>query len=265
MRNIFVSVRVENFKIIKSKVLPFAILASAFFSLMIGFLMYISLHPEIANSSSLIGAKASYFTETDWQSYFGVIIQMISAIGLVLFGFLTTWMFGREYSDRTLKDLLALPTTRSSIVLSKIIVVSFWSFIASLTLFVSSIFVGIVIKVNDWSNTLAIHVLYVYIITVVLVMAVSTPVALIASIGKGYLAPLAFIIITVMLAQFINLGAPGLDPYIPWAIPVIYSTSELMTTSTFPPLNILSYIILIGTCLVGILGTIYWWMYTDQF
>jgi ABC-type transport system involved in multi-copper enzyme maturation permease subunit len=39
------------------------------------------------------------------------------------FAFVTSWVFGREYSDRTVKDLLALPAPRSSIVLSKFIVV----------------------------------------------------------------------------------------------------------------------------------------------
>ena len=265
MKNIYISVLVENLKIRRSKVLPFAILASVFVSFMIGFLMYISLHPELSNSSSLLGTKASYFTETDWHSYFGLLLQMTSALGLVIFGFLTSFIFGREYSDRTLKDLLALPTPRSSIIMSKIIVVSFWSFIVSFVLFLSSILVGIIININDWSNELLIQVLAIYIITALLTIAVTTPVAFIASIGRGYLAPLAFIIATVMISQFINLGAPGLDPYVPWAIPVIFSTSELMSDSSFPPLTFLSYFIVIGTCLIGIIGTIYWWKYTDQF
>ena len=37
----------------------------------------------------------------------------MAAGGLFLFGFLFIWVFGREYSDRTAKDLLALPTARS--------------------------------------------------------------------------------------------------------------------------------------------------------
>jgi len=47
-------------------------------------------------------------------------------VGLIGFAFVTGWVFGREYSDRTVKDLLALPTPRLSIVLSKFIVVAIW-------------------------------------------------------------------------------------------------------------------------------------------
>ena len=93
---------------------------------------------------------------------------------------------------------------------------------------------------------------------------VTTPVALVASMGKGYLAPLAYIIAAALLAQFINVGLPGLDPYVPWTIPVIFSTAVSVNGSTFPSLNILSYGILIGTSVFGIMGTLVWWNFTDQ-
>ena len=265
MNTFYLSLIAENLKIRRSKVLLFGILGCIFISFMIGFLMYLSMHPELTNSSSLIGTKASFFSETNWQSYFSLILQMVTALGLIIFGFLTSWAFGREYSDRTLTDLLALPTSRSSIVLSKFVIVSFWSFILSLILFISSVLAGMLVNIHGWSNGLVLHVFFVYILTAFMIILVTTPVALVASIGNGYLAPLAYIISAGILAQFINVGLPGLDPYIPWAIPAIFSTSEFLNGSTSPSLNILSYIILVGTFVFGIIGTIFWWDFTDQF
>ena len=63
----------------------------------------------------MIGTKASLlrFGEPNWNNYLALLLQGISAIGLIGFGFITSWVFGREYSENTLKDILALPVSRS--------------------------------------------------------------------------------------------------------------------------------------------------------
>ena len=265
LQNLYTPMTVENLKIRRSKMILFGVFGCFFINFMIGFLMYISLHPEIATSSSLITTKASFFKETNWLGYFSVLMQFASALGLILFGFFTTWIFGREYSDRTVKDILALPMSRTSIILSKYIVVSFWSVLLTFLLFFLSIIVGFLLNISGWSTDLFFQVVILYTVTVVMVLAVTTPVAFVASIGKGYLASFSYIIFCVLLAQFINLGLPGLDPYVPWTIPVIFSTNGLLSSSNLPPLNPFSYVIILGTFLLGILGTIYFWNNVDQF
>lgn len=42
--------------------------------------------------------------EGDWNTYLGnVVIMFSSVLGLVGFAVLTSWAFGREYADRTLR------------------------------------------------------------------------------------------------------------------------------------------------------------------
>lgn len=256
---------VESFKLRKSKILFFTIAACVLISVMIGFFIYISLHPELFNDNSLIGTKASLFAITTWQAYFTLMLQMIVFMGFILYGFLTIWVFGREYSDRTLKDLLALPISRTSILLSKFIVASIWSFILSMVLFICSILIGFAINLHGWSTDVAFHVLFYYTLASVLAILITAPVALVASIGKGYLAPFGYIITVTVLAQFINTGLPGLDPYVPWILPALVSQSGVPSTVPLPALNLLSYLIFFGTVLLGVFGTIYYWNYTDQF
>ena len=122
---------------------------------------------------------------------------------------------------------------------------------------------GFVININNWSTEMVGKVFVIYIVTVIFTILVITPVALIASFGKGYLAPLAFIIATALIGQFINLGLPGLDPFVPWSIPVIFATNGILNQPSLPPLNLLSYIILICTFICGILGTMYIWNNND--
>lgn len=264
MNNLSAPIYAENLKLRKSKVLFFSILGIFFISLMIGFFIFISNHPTLFNDTSLLSAKASAFAINDWEGFLTLMLQMIVFMGFIFYGFLTTYVFGREYSDRTLKDLLALPISRTSIILSKFIVVSIWSVIISIILFVSSILVGLLLNLDGWSTNLVLHVFYYYIIASILAILITTPVALVASIGRGYLAPFAYIIGVVVISQFINTGLPILDPYIPWIIPAIFSMSGMPTDSPVPALNIISPIIIIVTTIIGILGTINWWTYTDQ-
>jgi ABC-2 type transport system permease protein len=56
-------------------------------------------------------------------------------------------------------------------------------------------------------------------------------------------------------------GLIGLDPYFPWAIPGLYSTPA--GTENLQ-LNIVSYIILTFTSLLGLFGTLALWRFSDQ-
>jgi ABC-type transport system involved in multi-copper enzyme maturation permease subunit len=55
-----------------------------------------------------------------------LLATMVAAGGLVVFG-LASWVFGREFADRTAMTYCALPTPRSAIVLAKFGVVAVWS------------------------------------------------------------------------------------------------------------------------------------------
>ncbi len=107
-----------------------------------GFFMIVLKDPELARRVGLISAKARIVAgAADWPTYLGFLALAIAGGGIMLFGLIATWVFGREYSDRTVKDLLALPTSRSTIVLAKFIVVAAWS--AALTVMICLIGLGV--------------------------------------------------------------------------------------------------------------------------
>jgi ABC-2 type transport system permease protein len=249
----------ETIKIRKSRILWLSILAAIFMAFIMGFQTYIANNPDLASKMGLLGSKSSIMQNVDWPSYLGLLTQMISALGLIGFGFLASWVFGREYSDRTVKDLLALPLPRSHIVISKFIVVAIWGILLSFILLAISLLVGQLIGLAGGSNAIVLHGAYNYTVTALLVLLVSTPVAFFASYGRGYLAPMGFVILTLVVGQFS--GAVGLGPYFPWAIPGIYSVA--ISTGGLQP-GAISYIILALTCLIGLAATFAWWRYADQ-
>ena len=83
--------------------------------------IFVATNPEISRKLGLVGAKANLmaYATTNWHTYLGLLAQMIAAGGFFLFCLIICWVFGREFTDGTLKDLLAVPVSRGSIVLAK--------------------------------------------------------------------------------------------------------------------------------------------------
>lgn len=261
MKSIHATLYVEFLKIRKSKIFLATILFFILVSAMMGLVMFVQENPEIAAKLGMIGTKASLlrFGEPNWQNYFTLLIMGIAAIGLVGTGFVVSWVFGREFSDHTVKDILALPVSRTSIVLSKFIVVVVWSFILSFIYFAFGLIAGLLIDLPGWSGEIFSQYASNYSATSVLVILLCTPVAFLASYSRGYILPLGFVILSLILANFT--GLVGLGPYFPWAIPGLYGTPNGTENMQ---LNIASYIILISTSLAGLFGTIALWRFADQ-
>ena len=251
----------EAVKAGKSKMLWITILVFVFVGLMMGLIMLVSLHPEYAGKSAILSTKASFIKRADWQNYFGLFIQIILTLGTMAFGVVAAWVFGREYSDRTINDLLALPVSRFAIVTSKFIIVFIWCIILTLTIFIVGVVMGISIHIGDWTAGMLIHYFKIFVGSGLLTLICSTPVAFIASYGRGFLLAIGFAIFILILTQFVFAGVPGITPYFPWAIPALYSG---LAGPDLPRPEILSYFILIITSLLGYLGTATWWQYADQ-
>ena len=261
MKGLYAAFLVESLKVRKSKMLWITFLVFAFVVVMTGLLIFISMHPDLINSASLLSTKASFISNVDWPSYFVLLYQVISAIGLIGFSFVISWIFGREYSDRTVKDLLALPVSRSMIVISKFIIVIIWCILLFLVIFFLGLLTGIIIKIPGWSGETTVHAFYIFSITSLLTILVSLPVAFFASCGRGYLLPIGFIILIMIMTQFFVAGIPGITPFFPWAIPAVFSGA---TSPEGSHLELVSYLIVLLTGLAGITGTAVWWRFADQ-
>jgi ABC-2 type transport system permease protein len=261
MKGILATFGAESLKIRRSKMLWFTIIAFLFMPMMMGLLMFVVKNPEFSRKLGMIGTKATMlrFGKADWPTYFGFLIQIIAGVGLLGFGFVTGWVFGREYSDRTVKDLLALPVSRSFIVLSKFMVVVIWCVLLSFILFVFGLIIGVMIQLSGWTSEIAFQNAYKFTVTSLLTILLCTPVAFFTSYGRGYLPPMGFVIFTLITAQFI--GLVGLGPYFPWAVPGLYSVAA---GTEGMQLGAVSYIILYFTCIVGLFATFAWWRFADQ-
>jgi ABC-2 type transport system permease protein len=248
---------IEARKAIRSKMPLWTTLGSLFMPLGIAFLLFVARNPEITKRLGLVSAKANLmaYSATDWKSYLVLFAEIISAGGFFFFIISVSWVFGREFTDGTLKDMLAVPVRRSSILLAKFIVVAAWSAGMAIIMLLFGLIVGAMIQLPGGSLAVILPGSSVVIITTGLVIAVVLPYAFFASLGRGYLLPIALAVLTVITANLVM--ALGWADYFPWAVPTLYAqdASSLMPAS---------YAIVFVTSLIGMIATYLWWKYADQ-
>ena len=137
MKHVKTALIAEVMKLRRARIFWITVFIFMFMPVMMGLLMYISQHPELGEKLGLLGDKAKLFTSNDWPSFFDMMLRAVGAMSLLGYGFVATWVFGREYTDHTLKDILALPVPRSSIVLAKFLLISFWNLLLVSILFIN--------------------------------------------------------------------------------------------------------------------------------
>jgi len=254
------AVWVELLKARRSRMLWVTALAFALFPFIGGFFMIVIRDPDLARSLGLISIKAQIVAGTvDWPAYLSFLTLATTMGGFILFGLICTWVFGREYADHSIKDLLALPTPRSAIVLAKFFLVILWAAALTVITFLIGLGVGAAIALPPvpaaafWQGGLTLAVAAGMSILLIL------PMALAASAGHGYLAPVGALILALALSQIIIVT--GYGEYFPWSVPALYTG---MVGPELAHLEWFSFASVIITGLLGVAGTIAWWELADQ-
>ncbi len=246
---------IELRKATRSRVPLFTALGFLMLPLACGFLMFVYKNPDLARNIGLVSAKANLAGgSAEWPFYLNMFAQGISIGGILLFGLVESWVFGREFADGTLKDLLAVPVSRGAILLAKFGVAALWS--AGLTAIVYGVglLLGGLIELPLWSSALFWQSTLTVGITAGMVIALVFPVAFFASVGRGYLLPLGITFAILALASIV--AVIGWGNYFPWSIPGVYAEGSALEPVSFG--------IVALTGLAGVGGTYLWWKYADQ-
>jgi ABC-2 type transport system permease protein len=261
IRGLSVSIWAESLKARKSKMFYGTLIFFTFIGIMMGLLMFVARHPEISGRSQVMSAKVSVLGNGDLTAFINIMLQMALTIGTIGFGLVTAWIFGREYSEKVIKDIIALPVSRITIVLSKLFVAFTWCIVITCVLFLSGALTGIASGMPGWSIDIFMNGAKTYLICAILNMLLSTLVAFVASLGRGYLLSIAYVILTMIVTQLIFVGIPSLAKFLPWAFPALISgiAGEAAPMPTF-----ISYLIFVTTILFGFAATAVCWRYRDQ-
>lgn len=250
---------IEFRKVFRSKVPFFCNLGFLIGPLMIALLMFIYKDPVFARKIGILGVKAQIIGRTaDWPSFMAMLIVIVAMMGIFIFSLLESWIFGREFAERTLKDMLAVPVSRGTIVAGKFIVLVCISMVMVIEMIIVGLIAGFALNMPLGSSSLILDGVGKTILASILVLLVNTPFAFLASTGKGYLLPIGVTMLVVVIGNL--MGTIGYGEIYPWYIPSILSgmaaEGSRITTG--------SYIIVFMTAVLGIAATYLWWQKADH-
>lgn len=229
-------VQCEALKVLRSTVFWIVVAAFASMPIMLGVVTYINA------------------VDAGWAPYLTDLLGSITALLVIGFSFTACWVFGREYTDRTISELLVKPVSKLYVVLSKFIVIFLWDVLLAFFMFAVVYIVGILIGLNGGTGLMIMNRFLVFMATSLLIMVVSTISALLANVSKGYLAPIGFAFLIVIISNVV--AQAGLAAYFPWTIPALFISNV--------PLGFTSIAILAITGISGFVGTVAWWRFAEQ-
>ena len=223
-----------------------------------GLFMFIGQDQQRARALGLLGTKTQLAdVVADWPGFFALLGQIVAVGGSLIFGTLVIWIFGREYSDHTVKDLLALPTSRTAIVAGKFTVVAGWCLGLTGYLFGLGLVVGAALRLPGWSAGVAMHGLGRLVLAAALAVVLTPVYALAASVGRGYLAGIGALFVVVFLSQVVTVL--GYGAWFPFAMPALASG----IAGQAPP-GVVSYLLVVVVSAGAGAGTVGWWRWADQ-
>jgi ABC-2 type transport system permease protein len=222
--------------------------------------MWIVREPGRAAQLGLLGTKANLSgLEATWAAYAAALTLIVGVGGMLLLSFIVAYVFGREYSDGTAKNLLALPIGRHWFVLAKLAVAAVWWFALAVAVVAEGIVVGLALGLPGFSAAFVVGIVRDSLLAAAISYLLVPVVAWITTVGRGYMPPLAFAIAMMALGNIF--GKTGWAEWFPWSIVPSLIGMVGQATQTLPAG---SYVVLAFTFVAGIVATIMQLRYADN-
>ncbi len=252
----------EILKLRRSKITWLSFLCYAFFALMAWFVFWMLKNPEAARNLGLIGQKASFALNgltADWQGLFTMFAELGVAGGMILLSVIVIYLFGREYSEGTAKNMLALPVSRAYFVAAKLCVAALWFALLSAYLLAECLIVGKLLGLGTPPAELAARESANLFLSALLVLALQPIVAFVTVASGGYLAPFGYTIATLLVGNLMI--RTDWARWCPWSIVALLGG---MAGPRQEGVLLGSSLVLAATFAVGVAATVLHQAYADN-
>jgi ABC-type transport system involved in multi-copper enzyme maturation permease subunit len=240
----------EFMKLRRSKITWTTLAVYAVGPLAAALFMVIIKDPEFARRAGLVNQKAHLIVSSaDWPSYLSLILEMAVMFGMILIGVIVSYVFGREYTEGTAKNMLGLPMRREWYVCGKFLVTVAW-FAGIVTAVVAeAVSIGFLLKLPGYDAALLGATILNIGETSALALLLSTVFGWIAIATKGYLAPIGATMLALILANVF--AQTGWGKWFPWSILGLFLGAIGPRSEVLRPG---SYVVIAAVCLAGVLG-----------
>lgn len=172
-----------------------------------------------AGDERILAQLGDVADQTGWERLGAVAAQITAAAGLLGFGVVTAWVVGREFSDRTIGGLFAIPVARATIARAKLVVTAAWVILIAGVLVAVVLIVGTILIGRPDEDAVAgsARLLVLTCLTGLL----ATPAAWAATLGRGLLPGIALTVVMMATAQV--LAVVGMGAWLPLAAPALWT------------------------------------------
>jgi ABC-2 type transport system permease protein len=241
----------ELLKLKRSRITWLSLLGFALIPLVGTLFLAILKDPALGRKLGLLATKARLAAgSAEWPTYFSMIQQGAGVAGMILVGIIGSYIFGREYTEGTAKNLLALPVRRSWFVIGKTAVACIWLACITLVFLLEAFALGAVLGLPSYSLDLAVRCVETVLATMGLALLLGPVFGWIAVASKGYLAPIGATFVAMFLGTVF--GATGWGKWFPWSIvPILGGAAG---PDAAKELGAGSFIVVASVFVAGILG-----------
>lgn len=173
-----------------------------------------------AGNERVLAQFGDLAAEDGWARLTGAAAQITAAGALLAFGVVLSWMFGREFAEGTISALFALPVSRSTIALAKLVTYLAWAVAVGLFLVLALTALGLALRLGPMSGGVLESLLRQFTLTVLSAL-LAFPAAWVSTVGRGLLPGIAITIVLIMAAQV--MAVAGVGAWFPVAAPALWA------------------------------------------
>lgn len=191
---------------------------------------------------------------TGWEAYLGLVAQLLSVAMLLAAGVVVAWSFGREHTDGTFGSLFAIPTSRRRIALAKAAVLAVWGAATCVGAVAAALLLGLLLRLGPLDAGAAAGA-FRSVAVGVLMVVLTSPLALVSSVLRGYLPGIAGLLGLVVVTQVVTVAGAG--AWFPYAAPGLWAgMGGQAAAAAVTPLQLL---LPLPVGLLGLVLTVRWW------
>ena len=224
---------IECLKLKRSKIFLLTLLGAIFPS----FLLYLS-------------AKFGEFTETiTMETFLGQVNMYTSLIFIILlFTIIISYLFGREYTEHTLKTMITAPTSRKMFIISKYLMFLVWILLLTMITTTSAVIFGYMAGTTQITITAVFNSFKELLFTNLLLYLTFTPIVFITLIISNLVPAMIGGAVLTFTNMIIASSKYGI--YFPWSCPYLIASGEILEYTS----NITtSYLIILTTFIIGLM------------
>ncbi|HLS01130.1 MAG TPA: ABC transporter permease [Beutenbergiaceae bacterium] len=192
----------------------------------------------LAGNEQVASQLGPLATQRGWPLFLGVMSQLSAAGCVIGFGVGLSWIFGHEFTDRTLSGLFAHPVSLARIAGAKLSVYGVWVVGVASAVCLIGAGAGWVTQAGALTGEAMAGFARLWIL-IVLSGCLATPAAWAATLGRGPFPGIGATIGVVIIGQIGSIG--GLAGWVPFVAPALWalnpaevSLAQLALTLTIP-------------------------------